>query len=80
MILATLKTMFGTPRAEALALRELEEARRSLLTSQSAADYAVSMSNYHQDRILRLTEYLKESARSEQTTVMSTATYAKEPQ
>jgi hypothetical protein len=47
-----------TPTAVEIAARELEEARRQLLMSQSAAEYAIRISAYHQDRIKRLAAYL----------------------
>ena len=56
-----LKKIFCLPSAEQLALRELEDAKRELLQSQTAADYAINVSNYHQERITRLTQYLKDA-------------------
>ena len=53
---------FQTPTALELAATELEEARRDLLRSQSAAEYAGRIAEYHQDRIKRLTEYIKDQA------------------
>jgi len=53
-----LKEFFRTPDANALAQRELEEARRELLRSMSAQDYFNRIVQYHEDRIKRLTEYL----------------------
>jgi hypothetical protein len=53
-----LKSIFTTPSAETMALRELEEARRKLLEAQSAREYAESMCKYHEARIKRLTSYL----------------------
>lgn len=52
-----LKEFFRTPKADVLALLELEEAKRELLRSQSAQDYANRMVQYHQDRVKRLTGY-----------------------
>ena len=51
-------SFFKTPTAIELAARELEEARRQLLRSQSAAEYAIRISAYHLDRIKRLSAYL----------------------
>lgn len=56
-----IKRAYGTPSAESLALRELEEARRSLLEAQTAKEYAESMAKYHDVRIKRLTTYLRDS-------------------
>ena len=53
--------MLKTPTAVELAARELEEARRELLRSQSTAEYATRISGYHLDRIKRLSAYLVEA-------------------
>ena len=52
------RNAYTTPSAEALALRELEEAKRSLLETQSAREYADSMCKYREAQIKRLTAYL----------------------
>lgn len=49
---------FRLPTADVLAVKELEEAKRELLRSQSAQDYAKRMVEYHQDRVKRLTAYV----------------------
>jgi hypothetical protein len=54
-------SFFKTPTAVELAARELEEARRDLLRSQSTAEYANRISAYHLDRIKRLSSYLVEA-------------------
>jgi len=56
-----IKQVYGTPSAEALALRELEEAKRRLLEAQTAKEYAESMVKYHETRIERLTAYLRDA-------------------
>ena len=53
-----LKNVYTVPSAEALALRELENAKRQLLDAQSGREYADSMCKYHEARIKRLTVYL----------------------
>lgn len=53
-----MKSLFAAPSAEAIALQELEEAKRKLLDAQSAREYADSMCKYHEARIKRLTAYL----------------------
>jgi hypothetical protein len=53
--------MFYIPSAEVLALRELEEAKRSLLEMQTAKDYATRLVEYNQDRVKRLTNYLNKA-------------------
>lgn len=54
-----IKSFYVTPSADTLALFELEEAKRKLLTAQSAREYADSMCKYHEARIKRLTNYIK---------------------
>jgi hypothetical protein len=56
----TLKAWFAVPSAKALALRELEDAQRRLLQAQSGAEYAKNMATYHEQRIKRLSVYLKD--------------------
>ena len=60
-IYARLLRLLKTPTAVEIAARELEEARRQLLMSQSAAEYATRISAYHLDRIKRLSSYLVEA-------------------
>ena len=55
-----LKDYFRLPSAKELAAKELGEAQRKLLEALSAQEYARRMSDYHADRIKRLTAYLKE--------------------
>lgn len=52
------RNAYTTPSAEVLALRELEEAKRSLLETQSAREYSDSMCKYREAQIKRLTAYL----------------------
>jgi hypothetical protein len=49
------------PSATEMAAKELEEAKRRYLDAQSAMEYARRMSDYHADRIKRLTNYLESS-------------------
>jgi hypothetical protein len=49
---------FKRPSVHAIALNELEEAQRCLLASQGAAKYHAKMSEYYQDTIIRLTNFL----------------------
>ena len=51
-------SLLRVPTADIMAVRELEEAKRELLRSQSAQDYAKRMVEYHQDRIKRLSAYV----------------------
>ena len=57
-LIEKLKAMYLTPSAEVIAMRELDEAKRSLLEAQSGREYADSMCKYHEARIKRLTNYL----------------------
>ena len=52
------KSLYKTPSAEALALRELEESKRRLLEAQSAREYSDSMCKYYEAKIARLSAYL----------------------
>lgn len=56
----TIKAWLAVPSAKSLALRELEDAQRRLLQAQSGAEYAKNMATYHEQRIKRLTVYLKD--------------------
>jgi hypothetical protein len=53
---------FRKPSARTLAQVELEDAQRELLAAQSSAEYASRVAAYHQDRITRLSAYLKDPA------------------
>ena len=52
-----LKSVYSVPSAEVLALREIENAKRSLLEAQSGREYAEAMCKYHEARIKRLSGY-----------------------
>lgn len=57
----SLRNLFRRPSALVLAQRELEQAQRDLLAAQSGQEYAKRMSDYHADRIKRLTAYLRDA-------------------
>ncbi len=57
-----LKNYFRLPSPKELAAKELEMAQRKLLEALSAQEYAKRMAEYHQDRIKRLSAYLKEES------------------
>lgn len=57
-ILTYVKELFTAPSAETLALRELEDSKRKLLDAQSGREYAISMCNYYEAKIKRLSAYL----------------------
>lgn len=54
----TILEMFRPPSAKQLAQRELEDAQRELLRSQSALDGACASVSYNQARVKRLTSIL----------------------
>ena len=56
-----LKKLWSTPSAEAIALRELEDAKRKLLEAQTSREYAESMCKFREMQIKRLTAYIKEN-------------------
>jgi hypothetical protein len=56
--------VFRLPSADMMAVKELDEAKRSLLQMQSAQDYAKRMCEYHQDRCKRLSAYLVKEQQS----------------
>jgi hypothetical protein len=53
-----MKSLFKVPSADAMALKELEDAKRKLLEAQSGREYATSMCNYYETKIKRLSAYL----------------------
>jgi len=54
-----LKELWRLPSAKEMAVKELEEAKRRFLDAQSAMEYTKRMSDYHADRIKRLTIYIE---------------------
>lgn len=57
-IINWVKNIYTTPSPEALALHELEEAKRKLLEAQTGREYADSMCKFREAQIKRLTAYL----------------------
>lgn len=55
------QSLWQMPSPKELAAKELEEAKRRFLDAQSGMEYAKRMSDYHADRIKRLTNYLENS-------------------
>jgi hypothetical protein len=51
---------FRKPTPLALAVAELEDAQRELLSASSAAEYAQAMVRYHRERITRLRSVVEE--------------------
>ena len=61
-MIENIKDYFRLPSAKELALKELNEANRRLLETLSAKEYAQRMAEYHQDRIKRLSAYLRDES------------------
>ena len=55
------QSLWQVPSPKEIAAKELEEAKRRFLDAQSGMEYAKRMSDYHADRIKRLTNYLESS-------------------
>jgi hypothetical protein len=54
-----IKKLWATPSAEAIALRELEDAKRQLLEAQTTREYSDSICKFRETQIKRLTAYIK---------------------
>jgi hypothetical protein len=54
--------VFKVPTAEVLAVQELADAKRSLLQSLSAQEYASALVTYNTDRVARLGKHVKDAA------------------
>ena len=67
IIFADFIHIFQPPTADELVREELEQARRELLKAHSAEEYARSMSQYHQERITRLTNIIEQGEQDERT-------------
>lgn len=59
--LQQIAAVFRTPTAEALAVQELADAKRSLLQALSAQEYASALVIYNSDRVARLGQHIKGS-------------------
>lgn len=51
---------FKKPTPKQIAQRDLEDAERQLLASQSQAEYHNKMAEYYYDTVRRLSEYVKQ--------------------
>jgi hypothetical protein len=58
-----LRSLFSPLSPFELAAKELVEAQRALLQSESACEYAEAMSLYHQARIERLSTFINETTK-----------------
>lgn len=65
-IIHTIKALYEPPSPETLALRELEESRRELLSAHTQQEYAAKMVEFHKNKIKRLTLFLKDNMIEEQ--------------
>lgn len=61
-MIKTIQQLMQKPHAHELAVRELNDAKRELLASQTGRDYAEAMCKYHEARIARLESMLLEAA------------------
>lgn len=57
-----IKNALRSPSAEAIALRELESAKRELLQMHDTQEYAAKMVEFYQGKVRRLTAYIKKEA------------------
>lgn len=55
----SLKALFKAPSAHQLAVRDLEDAKRELLSVQAAAEHQVKMVEYYSGVVTRLTQYIQ---------------------
>jgi hypothetical protein len=60
-MIETVKRWLSPPAALVLAARELEDAKRGLLSAQSSREYADGLCRYYESKIKRLNAYLKEA-------------------
>ena len=64
-ILTAFVESLRAPSAEEMAVKELEGAKRELLSMLTAQDYSKRMVEYNVDRIKRLTNYLAKANSNE---------------
>jgi hypothetical protein len=60
-LINTLKSLYAPPSPEVIALRELEESRRELLSAHTQQEYSLKMVEFHKGKVKRLTAFLKET-------------------
>ena len=58
-----IKNLFKPPSPEALALKELEQAKRALLEAQTGVEFAQAHVRYNTERVKRLSAYLHEATK-----------------
>ncbi len=54
-----LKKLFAKPSAQTLAVQELEDSQRQLLSYQTQAEYTAQMCKFYQEKIKRLSGYVQ---------------------
>jgi hypothetical protein len=59
-MISIIKRLLATPTPLEMAARELVQAQRAKLEAESACEYAASMIQYNDDRIVRLQKRLNE--------------------
>jgi hypothetical protein len=59
-MITAIKRLLATPTPLEMAARELVQAQRAKLEAESACEYAASMIQYNDDRIVRLQKRLNE--------------------
>lgn len=62
-----IKSIYAPPSPESMALRELEESRRELLSAQTNQEYSAKMAEFYNGKIKRLTKYLKDTMQEGET-------------
>jgi hypothetical protein len=60
-IIRAIKSLYAAPSPETIALRELEQSRRELLSVYTQQEYALKMVEFHKNKIKRLTQFLKDT-------------------
>jgi hypothetical protein len=60
-LINALKSLYAPPSPEVIALRELEESRRELLSAHTQQEYSLKMVEFHKGKVKRLTAFLKET-------------------
>ncbi len=60
-MLQKIQQLIKTPSAETIALRELEQCKRTLLDAYSNREYAQAMCEYYETKIKRLNAYLHDA-------------------
>ena len=58
-IIEKIKALYAPPTAETLALRELENSRRDLLSAQTQQEYSSKMVEFQKVKIKRLNAFVK---------------------